>query len=148
VFLVPVILSAALFMYLPRTIAAPLCLAVGVASWYARRAVVRSVQFAPQTGIESMAGGSAVAVTPLTPEGVIRYRGELWRSVSAAPIEQGTRVRIVRVERALGGLTAVVERVDPSLARDAGDDAVRGRPTPASGRSAGGGVTGPDRRDG
>jgi membrane-bound ClpP family serine protease len=113
VFLVPLIVSAALFVYLPAAIAAPLCAGVAVASWYARRALVQSVQFAPRTGIESMAGRSAVTVTPLSPDGVIRYQGELWRGVSSVPIDPGTRVRIVRVERALGGLTAVVEKLDP-----------------------------------
>jgi len=83
---------------------------VGVAGYLcARLAIARSVRFAPLTGLEGMTGGRAVAVTPLDPVGVIRYRGELWRAISSGPVPCGTPVQIVRVERQPEGFTAVVE---------------------------------------
>jgi len=83
----------------------------------ARLAIARSVRFAPLTGLEGMTGGSAVVVTPLDPVGAIRYRGELWRATSSEPIERGTRVQIVRVERQPEGFTAVVEATAPPAQR-------------------------------
>ncbi len=107
------IASLALFVFLPVPVAGPLYFGVVAAWWYARRAIARSVRFPPLTGIESMAGRDAVAVTPLRLIGTVRYQGEFWRAAAARPIEQGTRVRIIHVERLPEGLTAVVEEAAP-----------------------------------
>jgi membrane-bound ClpP family serine protease len=111
VFIAVSVASFFLFFVLPARVAAPLCAAIVTMSLYAHRAIARTVQFPPLTGVESMAGEDAVAVTPLDPIGTVRYRGETWRATSSRPLERGTRVRIVRVERQPGGFTAVVEAI-------------------------------------
>ena len=105
--------SLALFLVLPIPVAAPLCIGIIGAAWYARWAIHRSVRFLPPlTGVESMAGRTAVVVAPLHPTGTIRYQGEVWRAASQMPLDEGAQVRIVRVERFPEGLTAVVEAPD------------------------------------
>jgi membrane-bound serine protease (ClpP class) len=60
-------------------------------------------------GVETLVGTVADVVEALDPVGRVRVNGELWnaRSVSAgvAPLEAGSRVRIVAIEK----LTLVVE---------------------------------------
>ncbi len=97
-----------LFFVLPLRVALPLYVSIVAIAVYARLAIAQTVQFPPRTGLESMAGQQAVAVTPLNPVGVISYRGEHWRAASGTPIKQGTRVRIVRVERRPEGFAALV----------------------------------------
>jgi membrane-bound ClpP family serine protease len=106
------LLSLALFRYLPAYAAAPLWLGIAAGCLWAHRAIQRSVRFPPQTGLESMAGATAVVVESLRPAGAIRYRGEVWRAAAAAPVEAGARVRILRVDRLPEGFTAIVEPVD------------------------------------
>ncbi|HXX38270.1 MAG TPA: NfeD family protein [bacterium] len=91
------------------------CVGLGLMYLYVRRAIARSVRFAPLTGVESMAGRDAVVVTPLRPAGTIRYQGEFWRAAAGRPIEQGVRVRIIRVERQPEGLTVIVEETSSPL---------------------------------
>ncbi len=58
-------------------------------------------------GAEALIGELAEVVDRLTPEGRVRFKGELWnaRTVSPEPIDPGRRVRILALE----GLTLVVE---------------------------------------
>lgn len=48
-----------------------------------------------------MLGRTGVAVSPLSPHGVVRLGGELWQASAAephAPIPEGTRVRVTEVQ--------------------------------------------------
>jgi membrane-bound serine protease (ClpP class) len=57
------------------------------------------------SGLESMVGMSAVAVSPLAPEGRVRVRGESWRArTETGDVPKGEPVEIVKTE----GLTLVV----------------------------------------
>jgi inner membrane protein len=107
------IVALGLFFVLPQYVAAPVWIVVAGGTLYARWRIHRSVQFPPLTGIESMAGRSAVVAEPLQPAGTIRYQGEIWRARSDVPLALGARVRIARVERLPEGLTAIVEPLDP-----------------------------------
>jgi membrane-bound serine protease (ClpP class) len=51
------------------------------------------------TGREGMIGEIGVAVDNLAPEGHIMVRGEYWNAVSPVPLESGTRVRVMAVDR-------------------------------------------------
>src|SRR5579875_2657248 len=91
-----------LFLWLPLREALPVYVAVA-----------RTVRFPPRTGIESMVGREGIAATALRPAGYIRYQGELWRAAADSPVDPGTRVRIVCVERRPEGLTVLVEPPAP-----------------------------------
>jgi membrane-bound serine protease (ClpP class) len=59
------------------------------------------------TGVQTLVGQSARARTALEPNepGQVDLRGEIWRAVSAVPLQLGHPVRVVRVD----GLTLTVE---------------------------------------
>jgi membrane-bound serine protease (ClpP class) len=58
-----------------------------------------------RTGAEALIGERAAVVAPLSPEGTVRLRGELWRARSAVPAAAGEAVRVAGVD----GLTLEVE---------------------------------------
>ncbi|MBI3319591.1 MAG: nodulation protein NfeD, partial [Candidatus Omnitrophica bacterium] len=58
------------------------------------------------TGPQGMVGELGVASTDLNPEGQVFVHGELWRAVSAVPIRQNERVRVV----SMNGLQLTVEK--------------------------------------
>lgn len=60
------------------------------------------------SGAEAMVGASAVALEDFAREGWVQAHGERWHAQSAAPVAQGTRLRI----RALDGFTLIVEPED------------------------------------
>ncbi len=100
------VMGLVLFSVLPFPVAAPLYAVVAVASWLLYRVTMQALRLRVKTGSEGMAGGLAYVVDPLSPEGVVRYRGELWRAVGDERIERGARVRIERVD----GMTVIVRR--------------------------------------
>jgi membrane-bound serine protease (ClpP class) len=70
---------------------------------YGMRALYRT----PTTGATGMVGQTAVARTPLAPEGQVAVQGELWRAVAQdGPIAAGDPVTIVGVD----GLTLTVAK--------------------------------------
>jgi membrane-bound serine protease (ClpP class) len=70
---------------------------------YGMRALYRT----PTTGATGMVGQTAVARTPLAPEGQVAVQGELWRAVAQdGPIPAGDPVTIVGVD----GLTLTVAK--------------------------------------
>jgi membrane-bound serine protease (ClpP class) len=70
---------------------------------YGMRALYRT----PTTGATGMVGQTAVARTPLAPEGQVAVQGELWRAVAQdGPIDPGESVTIVGVD----GLTLTVAK--------------------------------------
>jgi membrane protein implicated in regulation of membrane protease activity len=82
--------------------AAAVCeLAVNVAQarWMRRRRA--------RVGVETLLGETALALTPLEPDGQVKVNGEIWRARSARFVRSGDSVRI----RAVDGLTL---EVDPS----------------------------------
>jgi membrane-bound serine protease (ClpP class) len=65
----------------------------------------RSRQRPVVTGAEQLLGESAVALRDFARSGPVRVRGEIWNAVARAPVKEGQRLRIVRVD----GLTLEVE---------------------------------------
>ena len=59
------------------------------------------------TGAQGLLGEVGVASTDLHPEGKVFVHGELWNASSARPIQQGEKVRVIRVE----GLHVLVEKL-------------------------------------
>jgi membrane-bound serine protease (ClpP class) len=58
-------------------------------------------------GAPALVGQTGVARGTLSPEGQVLVQGELWRAVvRGAPIDEGSRVRVVDVH----GLTLTVEK--------------------------------------
>lgn len=62
--------------------------------------IVRAQRGPVTTGVEGMIGAKATALTPLVPEGRVRYGGEDWAAtlVNAASLDAGAEVQIVNVE--------------------------------------------------
>jgi membrane-bound serine protease (ClpP class) len=68
---------------------------------------VRALYRTPTTGAPGMVGQTAVARTPLAPEGQVAVQGELWRAVAQdGPVAAGEPVTIVGVD----GLTLTVAK--------------------------------------
>ncbi|MBI3321104.1 MAG: nodulation protein NfeD [Candidatus Omnitrophica bacterium] len=59
------------------------------------------------TGAQGLLGEIGVASTDLNPDGKVFVHGELWNATSQRPIQQGERVRVIRVE----GLQLLVEKL-------------------------------------
>lgn len=72
--------------------------------------VVRARLRPPETGMEGMIGLTAVAVTPLDPEGHVLVHGELWRARADKPIARDIPVRV----KAVDGLELRVESMEGS----------------------------------
>ena len=76
------------------------------------RLVLKSRAWAPQTGVEELVREVGEVRQPIgggvSADGVVFVHGELWRAASSAPIQPGTRVRVLRVD----GLTLFVEPLD------------------------------------
>ena len=71
--------------------------------------VFRAQMSKPATGSAGLVGEVGVAKKALAPEGKVFVHGELWDASARSPIEEGQRVRVVRVT----GLKLEVEAVEP-----------------------------------
>jgi membrane-bound serine protease (ClpP class) len=74
---------------------------VGLVGLYVVTLVIRIKRRRVTTGTEGMIGSTAVATTPLLPEGRVNYEGEDWAAVLEPPAisaDPGSEVRIVAVE--------------------------------------------------
>ncbi|GIX46459.1 MAG: serine protease [Candidatus Tectimicrobiota bacterium] len=69
-------------------------------------AAVRSVKRRPVSGQEGLIGERGKVVRRIDPEGTVFVRGSLWTARSTTPLEEGTPIRVVRVE----GLKLIVEK--------------------------------------
>jgi membrane-bound serine protease (ClpP class) len=70
------------------------------------RLVVQAQRRRATTGAAGMLGAVAVATTALQPRGWVLVRGERWKAMADAPVEQGERVTVTAVE----GLTLQVRK--------------------------------------
>jgi len=59
------------------------------------------------TGAQGLVGNVGIASTDLNPSGQVFVHGELWEASSARPIQQGEKVRVIRVD----GLQLLVEKL-------------------------------------
>ena len=82
-------------------------LAAAVALELAELALWRHLlrRYRVRTGVEAAIGAAVEVLEPCDPEGRIRYRGEIWRARSSAPLARGASGTIVGFE----GLTALIE---------------------------------------
>jgi membrane-bound serine protease (ClpP class) len=64
----------------------------------------------PKTGSDGLVGETGVVRQKIDPEGKVFAHGELWNAVSAKPIAEGTKVRILRVNN----LVLEVESIEPN----------------------------------
>jgi membrane-bound serine protease (ClpP class) len=73
------------------------------------RLVLKSRKWKSVTGKEELLGEEGVATTPLPAggEGMIRIHGELWRAIAKDSVQEGTKVRVLRIN----GLKLEVEPV-------------------------------------
>jgi len=62
------------------------------------------------TGAQGLIGAIGVASTDLALEGKVFIHGELWNATAQHPIQQGEKVRVLRVE----GLQLLVESTEPA----------------------------------
>jgi membrane-bound serine protease (ClpP class) len=59
------------------------------------------------TGVQGLLGEVGVASTDLGPDGTVFVHGELWNATAAQPIQQGEKIRVIRVD----GLHLLVDRM-------------------------------------
>jgi membrane-bound serine protease (ClpP class) len=74
---------------------------VGLVGLYVVTLIIRMRRSPVTTGTEGMIGNTAVAITPLLPEGRVNYQGEDWSAVLEPPVmsaDPGSEVRIVAVD--------------------------------------------------
>jgi membrane-bound serine protease (ClpP class) len=73
------------------------------------RLVLKSRKWKSVTGKEELLGEEGVATTPLPAggEGMIRIHGELWRAIAKDSVQEGSKVRVLRIN----GLKLEVEPV-------------------------------------
>src|SRR5258706_6391057 len=74
---------------------------VGLVGLYVVSLIIRMKRRPVTTGMEGMIGNTAVAITPLLPEGRVNYEGEDWSAVLDPPAisaDPGSEVRIVAVD--------------------------------------------------
>ena len=101
-----------LFALLPFPIALPIYLMISGISLFIYWSVFQAMHRPVTTGPEGMIGKPAEAVTDLSPQGRIRYHGELWKALASEPIPAGSRVTIVGVN----GMRLLVQPSPPSAA--------------------------------
>ena len=65
------------------------------------------------TGRQGMLGEVGVTSTDLNPEGQVFVHGEIWSASSPRPIQQGEKVRVMKVE----GMRLLVEKASPTRRR-------------------------------
>ena len=86
--------------------------------------IVRTRKRPVNTGIEGMIGAMATTLTPLLPEGRVRFGGEDWAAVLDPPttsLDPGSEVRIVAVEGLRLHVQPVVDRVSTSSPKYLGE---------------------------
>jgi membrane-bound serine protease (ClpP class) len=62
------------------------------------------------TGVQGLMGITAIARTPLTPEGKVFVHGELWNAIASVDVAAGQEVLVRQVD----GLTLRVDPIKPS----------------------------------
>lgn len=82
-------------------VAIAVSLGFGVITVFLVRLAVRARRRKALIGADAMVGAHAIAMEQLTPEGHVLVEGEIWRAVSDAPVEKGTRLRVVSHEQHL-----------------------------------------------
>ena len=89
------------------SVALAVTLPVALLTVFLMRLVLKSRKWKTSTGKEEMLGaeGIVTAALPAQGEGMIRVHGELWRAAAAAPVPEGSLVRVKRVD----GLKLFVE---------------------------------------
>ena len=94
---------------IPLSIAIVIALLLGAFGFITHKAVIPALHRKKFTGSESMIGLTSKVIEPLTPVGIVKVSGELWKAKSIGEdIETGEEVEIV----GLNGLTLTVKCKD------------------------------------
>ena len=105
---------AGLFVFLPWTTALPLAATLGIGTAAIVHGVVRAHLRPVVTGREALVGATGQAVSDLSPDGLVKIRGELWVAEAATPIGRGTPVEVLDVRGAKVRVREPGGRVGPS----------------------------------
>jgi membrane-bound ClpP family serine protease len=96
-------------IHLPLAVLIALMAALAAYDVITYRIGSRALKRKPMAGLSDMVGSKGKAVSPLDPEGLVKIKGELWRSSSArGRINAGEEVIVVGQE----GLKLIVRRVE------------------------------------
>ena len=93
--------------------------AIGAALFFAfvLRAAMRAFRSHPVTGVSTIVGAEGVAVTDLTPSGVILANAEEWSAESlSGPLPRGTKVVVMNVEGLRVRVVPAVSEPEPATA--------------------------------
>lgn len=91
---------AALFLFLPWVMAAPIAVVVAVGAALIAYHGARALRQPLVTGVGAMVGSVGEAVSDLNPTGLIKIGGELWLAEAHETIGQGARVQVLEVQGA------------------------------------------------
>jgi len=95
---------------LPLVVLITLMVAWGVFSVFTYWIGSRALRKKPVVGLPAMVGGKGKVASPLTPEGFVRIKGELWEAKSTGgEIDTGEEVTVVGQD----GLKLVVRKITP-----------------------------------
>jgi membrane-bound serine protease (ClpP class) len=92
------LLALFLFVFLPWQVALPLYVPIALGSLALTRRMQQTQRETPASGREAMIGAQAVVTNVGHREAKVRYRGEIWRAVSAQPLRAGQQVVVEAVE--------------------------------------------------
>lgn len=85
---------------IPLSVAIVIALLLGAFAFITHKVIIPSFHKEKATGSEGMIGLDAMVVEPLTPVGVVRVEGELWKAKSVDDdIEAGEEVEILELNR-------------------------------------------------
>ncbi len=92
---------------LPLAVLIALMVAWGAYAVYTYRMGSRALRKKPVAGLTAMVGSKGKVVNPLTPDGLVRIKGELWQAASVdKSIGVGEEVTVVRQD----GLKLIVSK--------------------------------------
>jgi membrane-bound serine protease (ClpP class) len=87
--LVPVAI-AGVFWFLPWTTALPMAVVLTAGTAMVVAVAWRAMRRPVATGREAMVGRAGEAVSDVSPEGLVRLRGELWLAEARQPVSKGS----------------------------------------------------------
>jgi len=109
VIMVSPLLALLLFFYLPLSTALPIYIVILVVAGFCHYFMYQSMRARAKSGLEAMIGGEALVLQDIDPEGMIRFKDELWKATAGGKkIAAGKKVRILEAQ----GLVLIVEDIN------------------------------------
>ena len=73
----------------------PVLAVLAATGYFSYRMNVRLLRTHPAFDTTGVAGKDGIALTDLTPEGLVKVRGEVWKARSTVPLQKGEHVKVL-----------------------------------------------------